>query len=954
MKRTLDIKLFREIVFLVCLIVAIILIARYSIKTKKEEERDRVSTILSTMLKIENQAINNWFEGRKLHIEDIANNDDIIAFSERLLEIKNPDQNSLVDLPIQKEVRSFFDSVLVKYSYLGIFIISPEYVSLSSMRDENIGTYNVIAKNESDRLAMAFEGQTVLITPFASEVLLEDNKKRATMFIATPVRNENNEVIAVFTFRVDPRYSLSTFTEMSWFGKTSNTYAFNDKGKLITQSRHEIEGSEKVEDIERLGVLLVDPNTNERIISVKTAIEERSTGINVNGYPNYKGVEVVGGWIWNETLGIGLTSEMSKEEAFSYYYSYRRSIIMTTSIIIVLLIFITSVMIINRHKKQILYQRLQEKMGVLENALSLFIANAPVGITRRSKDGKFLEVNDEFCRFTGYRSDELKRLSTWDLTPDFYKGQEEKQLKLLEETGRYGPYEKEYLHKHGHLINVLIGGVLVNAQDGEEEEVIWSVVLDITENKQNEKELIKSKNLAERASTTKSTFLANMSHEIRTPLNSILGHAQILQYSGELTDQGLKSSMSIMKSGEHLLALINDILDLSKIEAGRIVVNKSSFDFRQMLNDLYNLFNITAENKGVTLAIEFTPNFPKIIYGDEQRIRQVIINLLNNAIKFTDSGGVILTASIQEDKLLIEIKDTGAGIPEDKLESVFDTFEQAETGLKNKGGVGLGLSISRDLARVMGGDIIVTSNLGKGSIFTFTIDFIGGKSEDVDTAKEESRRVLKLKEQYMGLKVLVVDDIVQNLEVAEALLAPIGFQVETTEQGAGLEQRVREFLPDVMLLDLQISDVNMLEVIRNLRKIEAIKHIPVIALSASIMDEDKSKYIDAGVDAIVMKPYKVEEVLKNIQVFIGVRYYYEDIETEKKEVRIELATNLAMKLPGELIKKTVQAATIGDIEELENLNQRITEINNSLGEIVKNLIDDFEFDQLKKIFSNQL
>lgn len=952
MSKKINHKLFWEIGIVLCLVAAIISIAAYNISNKKEEEKSRLSNVLSTILKIENQAITNWFEGRKLHIEDVVKDPTVVDFAEHLLEMKALDKDTLITQPIQKEIRAFFEPILQKYGYLGIFIISPQYISLSSMRDENIGTLNIIAKNEQWRLDKAFGGETMLITPFLSEVALTaDNQTAATMFIATPIRNKNDEVIAVFTFRLDPKASLSSFTEMSWFGKTSNTYAFNSDGRLITQSRHELKGeNEKTnKNIENLGIKLIDPETDDYIFSVQKALNAEVMGASEESYNNYKGISVFGAWVWNESLGIGLTSEISEEEGLFYYFSYKRSITVTTSIIILLLISITSVLIINRRKTQFLYQKIQEKMGVLENSLSLFVANAPVGIARSSMDGKFLEINQEFCQFTGYNQDELKALSYWDLTPIAYKDQEEQQLKSLAEKGRYGPYEKEYYHKDGHLINVLLSGIIVKAQD--EEDTIWSVVQDITENKKNEKALVKSKELAERANLTKSTFLANMSHEIRTPLNSILGHAQILQHSGDLSEQEYKSSQSIMKSGEHLLTLINDILDLSKIEAGKIIIHKTSFDLKLLLSDLFVLFDPTAEKKGISLTFELAPDLPKIIFGDEQRIRQVIINLLSNAIKFTETGGVTLSVLLKDGNLLIEVKDTGAGIPEDNLETIFDTFEQTETGLKTKGGVGLGLSISRDLARVMGGDVTVSSKLGRGSVFTFTIVYTAGDLNEVASSKKVAKRVLKLKEAHLGLRVLIVDDVVQNLEVAEALLKPIGFHVETTEQGRQIEQKVRQFLPDVVLLDLKISDVDTIEVIKKFRAMEDLKQIPIIAVSASILEEDRSKYLAAGLDAIVLKPYRIEEVLEKIKTFTRVAYYYDETNNEQQKTGTEATFHLISELPGNLVESVLQATIIGDIEELENLNRQISEIDPALGVAIQKLIDEFEFERLKKIFS---
>jgi predicted ATPase/signal transduction histidine kinase/DNA-binding response OmpR family regulator len=387
-------------------------------------------------------------------------------------------------------------------------------------------------------------------------------------------------------------------------------------------------------------------------------------------------------------------------------------------------------------------------------------------------------------------------------------------------------------------------------------------------------ELSVAKEAAEAASRAKSEFLANMSHELRTPLNAILGYAQILQRDEHLTDAQHAGLDIIERSGEHLLTLITDILDLSKIEAGKIELQVADFDLPQFLRGLADIARIRAEQKG--LAFGFTPltALPALVSGDERRLRQVLLNLLGNGVKFTEQGAVSLKVSSQPRApglahLIMQVEDTGVGIPAEQLEAIFSPFWQGGQSRDQVDGTGLGLTISRRLARLMGGEILVRSAPGRGSTFWVELDLpVVGATPSVLPPQE--RAIVG----YAGptRKVLVVDDHWENRSVLTGLLAPLGFQVAEAENGRQALEQVEGLAPDVVLMDLVMPVMDGFEAARRIR--ERSDRVVVIALSASVLAQSRAESRDAGCDGFVPKPVRAAELLQTLQSHLGLQWVY--------------------------------------------------------------------------------
>ncbi len=380
------------------------------------------------------------------------------------------------------------------------------------------------------------------------------------------------------------------------------------------------------------------------------------------------------------------------------------------------------------------------------------------------------------------------------------------------------------------------------------------------------------------ASRAKSAFLANMSHELRTPLNGVLGFAQLLSRRKERDADDREGLAIIMKSGEHLLNLINDVLSLSKIEAGRVTLDREPFDLETLVHDVESVLRFRAEEKKLQLTCTIGVRPPRAVLGDEGKLRQILINLLGNAVKFTDRGSVSLRASWTNGRATFEVEDTGSGIAPEELPRLFEPFVQTESGHRTKEGTGLGLALSRDLARLMDGDITVESRPGAGSKFRVEISLPEAAAGALVIAKDR-RRVARLAPGQDAVRILVVDDTPLNRMVLAKLLVSVGFEVRDAGSGDEALRIWESWQPHLIWMDKRMHGLDGLEVTRRIRareKSERRKRVPILAPSARALEHEGGEITEAGCDDFVPKPYRESTISAKTREHLGVRYVYDD------------------------------------------------------------------------------
>jgi signal transduction histidine kinase/CheY-like chemotaxis protein/ligand-binding sensor domain-containing protein len=379
------------------------------------------------------------------------------------------------------------------------------------------------------------------------------------------------------------------------------------------------------------------------------------------------------------------------------------------------------------------------------------------------------------------------------------------------------------------------------------------------------------------ASRAKSAFLANMSHELRTPLNGVLGFAQLLARRKDRDAEDREGLGVIMSSGEHLLSLINDVLSLSKIEAGSVTLEKTDFDPRRVLRDVEKVLRLRAEEKRIRFDIDVDESqMPHAVNGDEVRLRQILLNLAGNAVKFTERGQVVLRARWRAGRAAFEVDDTGPGISADELPRLFEPFVQTDAGRRAKEGTGLGLAVSRHLAQLMDGDITVESTPGKGSRFRLDIAL---PLAEVKAQVPDERRVASLAPGQGPVRILIADDTPVNRTVLSRLLTQAGFEVRAATNGAEAVETWREWRPALVWMDWRMNEMDGLEATRRIRAEEAARGLartPILALSASALDHERGQILAAGCDDFVAKPYREATIFAKIHEFAHVEYVFED------------------------------------------------------------------------------
>ncbi len=468
---------------------------------------------------------------------------------------------------------------------------------------------------------------------------------------------------------------------------------------------------------------------------------------------------------------------------------------------------------------------------------------------------------------------------------------------------------------------------------------------------------------SEIANRSKSTFLAAMSHELRTPLNAILGFSQLIARSQNLNTQDKENLQIVNRSGEHLLALINDVLDMSKIEAGEITLNESDFDLYLMLDDVRNICKMQSEKKGLYLRFESNPDLPQFVRTDETRLRQVLVNLLNNAVKFTDKGGITVQSKIDNNSdesndtvnIQFKIEDTGCGIDSDRVEQIFNPFVQDKAGIISKEGTGLGLSISRKIVQLMKGSIAVESEPGQGSLFTVNVRLKKQQHTDVKL-HQDARRILGLIPNQSGriekYRILIVDDIESNRQVLSKLLSPVGFESKEAKNGKEAIEIWKKWQPHLIWMDIRMPVMDGFEAMQEINSMFGNNNSErpvIIAITANAFEEEKLATLEKGFDDFVSKPFKESVIFEKIKKHLAVSYIYEVSGNSNESISINENEDVFAKaqvLPSDWKSAMKLAIEQVNLDQMHALIKQLHDQDSSLANVIQSKVDQFEYEKV--------
>lgn len=468
-----------------------------------------------------------------------------------------------------------------------------------------------------------------------------------------------------------------------------------------------------------------------------------------------------------------------------------------------------------------------------------------------------------------------------------------------------------------------------------------------------EKDLRQAKTAAEAANQAKSVFLANMSHELRTPMNAVLGFSKIMQNDAELTAAQRQNLDIINRSGSHLLNLINDILDMAKIEAGRIIIEPEAFDLGEAIRDIVDMMRERAENKKLLLSHTETSCFPRFVKTDPYKLRQILINLLGNAIKYTESGHVNLflnsTPHTEENKLwlICEVEDTGDGIALEDQAKIFEPFIQVGKNSAQKG-TGLGLPITKQYIQLMGGTLSVTSQIKQGSTFRIELPVEIISEAEIMAIKPLQQQVIGLAENQILHRLLIVDDHDEGRLLLKKILQPFGFQLREAANGQEAVDIFKNWQPDLIWMDIRMPVMDGEEATRQIRALANGKKTVIVALTASVFADQHAALLQAGINEIISKPYRIEEIFTCLHTHLKVQFIYQQTETTVEPPLILSAAHFKQ-LPSQLQTQLHHAALQLDIEQTMHIISQIALCDRNLANQLQQRVEEMDFQAILDI-----
>ena len=581
------------------------------------------------------------------------------------------------------------------------------------------------------------------------------------------------------------------------------------------------------------------------------------------------------------------------------------------------------------------------------------------------RTGRITGANRKACQLLGWKEGELVGQSWFDLCLPQPEGSELVypyfQRLMSGELDFEEYFENEIVTRSGERRYIAWHNALLYDDDANVIGILGAGD-DITERKQRDAELdayrhgleqlvesrtaelLAAKNIAESANRAKSVFLSNMSHELRTPLNAVLGFSQLLQRESGLSEEGRKGLATINRSGQHLLALINDVLEISRIESGRCAIVREPFDLADLLSSVDEMIRGRAEGKGLTFRVEHAADLPAFVQGDGPHLKQVLINLLGNAVKYTDQGQVAWRITRCDGDISFAVSDTGPGIAAEDQQRIFQAFYQTEAGVAKGDGTGLGLAISQEFTQLMGGRLTVQSQPGQGSTFILSLPL---PEIDVPVVKRSCGHVIGLQAGQEGVRVLVVDDKADNRELVKQLLAAAGFDVRTADNGEQAIVVFQQWQPRLIWMDMRMPVMDGYESTRQIRALPGGDAVKIIALTASAFEEDRAAILAAGCDDMVRKPLEEDRLFAVMGELLGLRFRYAEAEAEAPA---QTATELDFSvLPVEMLQKLKAAAEALDVDEITLLVAQIGAAHLPLAVALEALVQSYRFDRISQL-----
>lgn len=632
-----------------------------------------------------------------------------------------------------------------------------------------------------------------------------------------------------------------------------------------------------------------------------------------------------------------------------------------------------------------LYRRLHEREVSLQTALdqlrqsdeesfhALFEGSMDA-ITITGPDRRLIDCNDRAVELFGYES----KQQLIDAHPNAISPTAQPNGHLSAElanafiqralTQGKAQFEWEYLKRDG---TPFTADILLSFINWKDRPAVQSSLRDITERKQNENELkrykdhleeivqqrttelIAARDAAEAANKAKSVFLANMSHELRTPLNAILGFSDIIRKDPLLPESQRQNLNIINRSGEHLLYLINDVLEMAKIEAGRTQMEESAFDFQALMQDVTDMMSVRAHGKGLQLITEHFSKFPRYIVGDESRLRQILVNLIDNAIKFTVQGGVTLrlgTKQTQTEQLIIEVEDSGSGITPENQQRIFEPFIQlGEHGINQ--GSGLGLTITRQFIQLMGGKLILESTPGKGSLFRVQLPLKEASEANlIHSSEQESEEVVSALPGQPEYRILIIEDQLENQMLLAKLMESVNFKVKLADNGKQGVQLFQSWQPHLIWMDRRMPEMDGLKATRAIRQLPGGKDVKIIAVTASAFIDQREEILEAGMDDFICKPYRSKEIYQCLTQQLGVQFEH---KSTPKQPACALTSEMLSVLPEELRHELKGALESLECLRIASAIQQTGHYDEALQKALTQIAETYDYSAIINLLSDE-